>query len=66
MSSDELHRTLNMGIGMVLVCADADVDAVQGAIPEPTWRIGTLIPGTRRVHLTEHPPPPSWNPEPGN
>jgi phosphoribosylamine--glycine ligase/phosphoribosylformylglycinamidine cyclo-ligase len=66
MSSDELHRTLNMGIGMVLVCADADVDAVQAAIPEPTWRIGTLIPGTRRVHLTEHPPPPSWNPEPGN
>ena len=40
MSTDELYRTLNMGIGMVVVCAPADADAVQAAIPETTWRIG--------------------------
>ena len=27
----ELHRTLNMGIGMVVVCAAGDADAVQDA-----------------------------------
>jgi phosphoribosylamine--glycine ligase/phosphoribosylaminoimidazole synthetase len=55
MSADELHRTLNMGIGMVVVCADADADAVQAAIPEATWRIGHLVPGTRRARLLEPP-----------
>ena len=39
----ELHRTLNMGIGMVVVCAAADVDEVQHAIGEPTWPIGQLV-----------------------
>ena len=35
-----------MGIGMVIVCAPADVDAVQAAIAEPTWVIGALVAGT--------------------
>ena len=39
----ELYRTLNMGIGMVVVCAAGDVEAVQGAIGEPTWVIGELV-----------------------
>jgi phosphoribosylamine--glycine ligase/phosphoribosylaminoimidazole synthetase len=50
----EMHRMLNMGIGMVVVCAEDDVDDVQGAIPEETWVIGTLVrsePGSRQVHL---------------
>ncbi len=50
----ELHRMLNMGIGMVVVCATDDVAAVQSSIPEPTWRIGTLVrseAGSRAVHL---------------
>ena len=38
----ELHRTLNMGIGMVVVCADGDADEVRAAIPEATWVIGRL------------------------
>ncbi len=42
----ELHRTLNMGVGMVVVCAAADAEAVQAAIPEATWRIGELVAGT--------------------
>ncbi|MGH9135463.1 MAG: phosphoribosylamine--glycine ligase, partial [Acidimicrobiales bacterium] len=50
----ELHRTLNMGIGMVVVCAASDVDVVQAAIDEPTWIIGELVPhvaGGERVRL---------------
>ena len=50
----ELYRTLNMGIGMVLVCAAGDVAAVQRTIDEPTWVIGRLVATSnldRRVHL---------------
>ena len=38
----ELYRTLNMGVGMVVVCAPADADAVRQLIAEPTWVIGRL------------------------
>jgi phosphoribosylamine--glycine ligase/phosphoribosylaminoimidazole synthetase len=50
----ELHRMLNMGIGMVVVCATDDVGAVQADIPEQTWVIGALVrgeSGSRTVHL---------------
>jgi phosphoribosylaminoimidazole (AIR) synthetase len=47
----ELHRTLNMGIGMVVVCAARDVDDVCGAIDEETWIIGELVAGSRQVRL---------------
>ena len=52
MSTDELYRTLNMGIGMVVVCAPDEVDALRSTIAEPTWVIGDLHPGTGTVHLT--------------
>ncbi|WP_205528767.1 phosphoribosylamine--glycine ligase [Desertimonas flava] len=42
----ELHRTLNMGIGMVVVCAVDDIDIIQATIPEPTWVIGELTAGS--------------------
>jgi phosphoribosylamine--glycine ligase/phosphoribosylaminoimidazole synthetase len=42
---DELHRTLNMGIGMVVVVAADQVDRVRATILEPTWCIGELVPG---------------------
>ncbi|MET0461450.1 MAG: AIR synthase-related protein, partial [Ilumatobacteraceae bacterium] len=45
LDAHELHRTVNMGIGMVVVCAAADVEAVQASIAEPTWIIGALVPG---------------------
>jgi phosphoribosylamine--glycine ligase/phosphoribosylaminoimidazole synthetase len=51
---EELHRMLNMGVGMVIVCADADVADVQATIAEETWVIGTLVAGDgdgREVHL---------------
>jgi phosphoribosylaminoimidazole synthetase len=51
MSTDELYRTLNMGIGMVVVCSADSVAAVQESIPEPTWVIGRLQPGDRAVTL---------------
>jgi phosphoribosylamine--glycine ligase/phosphoribosylaminoimidazole synthetase len=51
LDTHELYRTLNMGIGMVVVCSPADADAVQGLIDEPTWRIGELTPGGRKVVL---------------
>lgn len=51
MSTDELYRTLNMGIGMVVVCGEADADGVQASIPETTWRIGRLVAGERAVTL---------------
>lgn len=45
MDAGELHRTLNMGIGMVAVCAAPDVEAVQASIGEQTWVIGELVAG---------------------
>ena len=54
LDTHELYRTLNMGVGMVIVCAAADVDAVQQAIDEPTWVIGHLVATENtgpRVHL---------------
>jgi phosphoribosylamine--glycine ligase/phosphoribosylaminoimidazole synthetase len=51
MSTDELYRTLNMGIGMVVVCAEGDSDAVAASIGEPTWVIGRLVDGDHTVHL---------------
>ncbi len=52
MSTDELYRTLNMGIGMVVICGPGDVAELQGAIAEPTWVIGELAAGNGRVRLT--------------
>ncbi len=54
MPTEELYRTLNMGIGMVIVCSPEHADGVQALIDEPTWRIGELVaaPGEgRKVHL---------------
>ena len=51
MSTAELYRTLNMGIGMVVVCGAPDVDTVRAAVAEPTWVIGELVPGERTVSL---------------
>lgn len=47
----ELYRTLNMGIGMVIMTHPDDVAKVRDSIDEPTWIIGRLVPGTRSVML---------------
>lgn len=51
MPTRELYRTVNMGVGMVVVCAAADVATVQAQIPEETWVIGELVAGTGMVQL---------------
>ena len=49
LDAQELHRTLNMGIGMVVVCASGDVDKVRDLIAEPVFPIGVVTdrPGVR-------------------
>jgi phosphoribosylaminoimidazole synthetase len=49
MPVEELYRTLNMGIGMVVVTDRPD--DVQALIAEPTWVIGEIVPGDRTVEL---------------
>jgi phosphoribosylaminoimidazole (AIR) synthetase len=54
LDTHELHRTLNMGIGMVIVTAPSDAERVQDAIDEDTWIIGELVarePSAPRVRL---------------
>ena len=46
---EELYRTLNMGIGMVVITDRPD--EVQAAIDEPSWRIGEITTGERTVEL---------------
>lgn len=41
--AEELHRTINMGIGMVIICTPIDAVAVQGALTEETWIIGSVV-----------------------
>jgi phosphoribosylamine--glycine ligase/phosphoribosylformylglycinamidine cyclo-ligase len=49
----ELHRTLNMGVGMVVVAAAHDADSIRAAIDEPTWVIGELVPSRHSQHRVE-------------
>lgn len=42
MDTVELYRTLNMGVGMVVVCAPDQAAVVQASIAETTWVIGEL------------------------
>jgi phosphoribosylamine--glycine ligase/phosphoribosylaminoimidazole synthetase len=53
MDSYELYRTLNMGIGMVLVCESDDVAAVCKLIDEPTWVIGHLVSSQNTGHRVQ-------------
>jgi phosphoribosylamine--glycine ligase/phosphoribosylaminoimidazole synthetase len=48
---DELFRTFNMGIGMVMVCHPSEENAVREAINEPVFTLGRLVSGPRSVRL---------------
>ncbi|HEY4334134.1 MAG TPA: AIR synthase-related protein, partial [Ilumatobacteraceae bacterium] len=52
MPIEELYRTLNMGIGMVVVVDEARVDELRSSINEPTWIIGSIVAGDKRVQLS--------------
>ena len=50
---EEMWRTFNMGVGMVVV-VPGDAPLIESAAGIPIWRIGEVVPqtGTRRVLLT--------------
>ena len=51
METVELYRTVNMGVGMVIV-ADADhAESLQADLGEESWQIGTVVAGERQVRL---------------
>jgi phosphoribosylformylglycinamidine cyclo-ligase len=47
-SDAEMYRTFNMGVGMVIVCAASDADAIESELVE-SYRIGNVISGNREV-----------------
>jgi phosphoribosylformylglycinamidine cyclo-ligase len=47
-SDTEMYRTFNMGVGMVIVCAPHDVEAIEAQLGE-SYRIGKVVTGSREV-----------------
>jgi len=49
----EMHRTFNMGVGMVVICAPADADTVRYHFDSPgeCYRVGRVVEGGREVVL---------------
>jgi phosphoribosylformylglycinamidine cyclo-ligase len=47
-SDAEMYRTFNMGVGMVIVCAPHDVEAIEAQLGE-SYRIGKVVTGSREV-----------------
>ena len=43
LDAEELHRTFNMGIGMIIICAHSDVDRLRDALGEEVWEIGAVV-----------------------
>lgn len=53
--SAEMYRTFNMGVGMVVICAPTDVEAVLSAASAAGvagWKLGSLKPGSGVVILS--------------
>jgi len=49
-----MFRTFNMGIGMVIVCAEANAETIETELHSKgqlCYRIGTLFPGRREVTI---------------
>ena len=58
---DDMYRTFNMGIGMIVACAPDDTDRVRATLSqsgEQSWVIGELISGDRAVEYVTGPEPP--------
>lgn len=51
-STDEMYRVFNMGIGMIAIVDRSKVIDFQSCIQEPTFVIGELINGERKVILS--------------
>ncbi|MCS6910789.1 MAG: phosphoribosylformylglycinamidine cyclo-ligase, partial [Anaerolineales bacterium] len=50
-SSEEMHRVFNMGIGLVIVCDQRDANIVQAELPEESYMIGAVISNQHGVIL---------------
>ncbi|GAB4559447.1 MAG: phosphoribosylformylglycinamidine cyclo-ligase [Anaerolineales bacterium] len=50
-STEEMYRVFNMGIGMVAIVDKQAVPVFQQQIPEETFVIGELVPGARKTVL---------------
>jgi phosphoribosylformylglycinamidine cyclo-ligase len=53
-SSEEMHRVFNMGVGMVLIVAPESVSAVSRMLAgrgQRHFQIGTVVSGSRRVQI---------------
>ena len=54
----EMFRAFNMGVGMVVIADAADVEAIVASATTANvraWRLGRVVPGSGRVHLTSEP-----------
>ncbi|MBI5564690.1 MAG: phosphoribosylformylglycinamidine cyclo-ligase [Chloroflexi bacterium] len=51
-ATEEMYRVFNMGIGLIVIVASEDVEAVQAAISEETFVVGQLTEGNKRVTLS--------------
>src|SRR5689334_16726166 len=49
-SDAEMYRTSNMGVGMVIVCAPGNVEAIEAHLGE-CYRIGSVVSGNREVSI---------------
>ncbi|HEX8176574.1 MAG TPA: phosphoribosylformylglycinamidine cyclo-ligase [Pyrinomonadaceae bacterium] len=50
----EMYRTFNMGVGMVIICAAQDAEAIQSHFArrdEPCYEIGRVVEGNREVMI---------------
>lgn len=47
----EMFRTFNMGIGMIVICAEADKETVTSHLAE-VYEIGRVLPGNARVNIS--------------
>ena len=52
-ASDEMLRAFNMGVGLIIVCAESDADRVMSSLREhgepSAFRLGSVVPGDRTV-----------------
>ena len=51
---DEMFRTFNMGVGLIVICRSDDagrvVDTMARSGETHAWRVGSVVPGNRTVH----------------